>query len=255
MAFPLADFPPLAFVVAPLVVTFAYVVYGITGFGATVVILPIMAQVVPLKFMVPLSVVMDLSAFILLSAKSGRQIDRKEVLWLLPFMLVGMAAGALLLANAPERWLLLGLGIYITTYAAINLMAFKVHTTTISRNWGIVTGMAGGVTSALFGIGGPLYVIYVSRRTTDLSVMRATMSALILISGLTRFVMFIANKLLLSWAIFTAWILLLPFVWGGATLGMKLHDRMSIANVRRVIYVILLVSGGSLIVRALAASG
>jgi hypothetical protein len=36
---------------------------------------------------------------------------------------------------------------------------------------------------------------------------------------------------------------------------MKLHDRLSLATVRRIIYVVLLVSGTSLIVRALGAPG
>jgi uncharacterized membrane protein YfcA len=81
------------------------------------------------------------------------------------------------------------------------------------------------------------------------------MSTLILMSGLTRFLMFLANGLLLSWTIATAWLLLLPCVWGGATLGMKLHDRLSLANVRRMIHIVLLLSGTSLIVRAWAMAG
>ncbi|HEY4373564.1 MAG TPA: sulfite exporter TauE/SafE family protein [Burkholderiales bacterium] len=255
MAFPLADLPPISFVVAPVVVLAAYVVFGITGFGATVIIVPLLAQVLPLKFLVPLCVTLDLSAFILLSAKSGGKIDRAEVRWVLPFMLIGIALGAFTLAKAPERTLILGLGIFITGYAVLSLTAFRLHSATIKRGWGVPVGIAGGISSALFGIGGPLYAIYVSRRTNDAGVMRATMSTLILMSGLTRFTMFIINGLLLSWTIATAWLFLLPCVWGGATLGMKLHDRLSIQNVRRAIYVVLLLSGSSLIVRALAIPG
>jgi uncharacterized membrane protein YfcA len=254
MAFPLADFPLIAFIATPLVVAAAYVVFGITGFGATVIIVPLLAQVLPLKFLVPLCVVLDLSAFTLLSAKSGGKLDRAEIRWVVPFMLLGIVIGAVTLAKAPERWLLLGLGIFITGYAILSLTAFRLHTATITRAWGVPIGIVGGIASSLFGIGGPLYAIYVSRRTSDAGVMRATMSTLILTSGLTRFVMFLANGLLLSWPIATAWLLLLPCVLGGATLGMKLHDRLSLAHVRRVIYVVLLLSGASLIVRALTAA-
>ncbi|HEX4326558.1 MAG TPA: sulfite exporter TauE/SafE family protein [Burkholderiales bacterium] len=255
MAFPLADFPLISFFAAPLVVICAYIVFGITGFGATVIIVPLLAQVLPLKFLVPLCVVLDLSAFVLLSAKSGGKIDRAEVRWVVPFMLLGIVIGAVTLAKAPERALILGLGIFITGYAVLSLTAFRLHSSTIARGWGVPVGIAGGISSSLFGIGGPLYAIYVSRRTTDAGVMRATMSTLILMSGLTRFLMFIANGLLLSWTIATAWLLLLPCVWGGAIVGMKLHDRLSLAHVRRMIHVVLLLSGASLIVRALAASG
>jgi uncharacterized membrane protein YfcA len=255
MAFPLADFPLIAFLAAPLVVLAAYIVFGITGFGATVIIVPLLAQVLPLKFLIPLCVVLDMSAFVLLSAKSGSKVDWPEVRWVVPFMLLGILIGVVTLAKAPERWLLLGLGIFVTVYAAINLAAVRLHSKTLSRAWGAPIGVLGGVFSALFGIGGPLYVIYVSRRMSDAGIMRATMSTLILTSGLTRFAMFIANGLLLSWSIATAWLLLLPCVWGGATLGMKLHDRLSLTTVRRIIYVVLLVSGASLIIRAAGMTG
>jgi uncharacterized membrane protein YfcA len=255
MTFPLADLPPAAFIAGPLVVLGAYIVFGITGFGATVIIVPLLAQLLPLKFLVPLCVVLDMTGFVLLSAKSGSKIDWGEVRWVVPFMMLGILIGVVTLASAPERWLLLGLGIFVTGYAAINLAAVRLHAKTLTRAWGAPIGVAGGVFSALFGIGGPLYVIYVSRRMNDPGTMRATMSTLILISGLTRFVMFIVNGLLLSWTVATAWLILVPCVWGGATIGMKLHDRLSLATVRRIIYVVLLVSGTSLIVRALGAPG
>ena len=255
MAFPLADFPPLALIAAPVVVLAAYVVFGITGFGATVIIVPLLAQLLPLKFLVPLCVLLDLSAFILLSAQRGGQLDRAEVRWLLPFMLLGILIGAVALARAPEHWLLLGLGLFVTGYALLSLTAFRLHGATIARGWGAPLGIAGGIASALFGIGGPLYAIYVTRRVGEAGAMRATMSTLILMSGLTRFVMFIASGLLLSWPVATAWVLLLPCVLGGAMLGIRLHDRLALDQVRRIIYVVLLLSGAALIARALTAPG
>jgi uncharacterized membrane protein YfcA len=216
-----------------------------------VIIVPLLAQVLPLKFLVPLCVVLDLTAFLLLSAKSGNKLDRAELRWMAPFMVLGILIGAVTLARAPERALLLGLGLFVTAYAILSLTAFRLHTATITRAWGAPIGIAGGISSSLFGIGGPLYAIYMSRRTSDAGVMRATMSTLIVISGLTRFVMFIANGLLLSWTIALAWLLLLPCVLGGAALGMRLHDRLSLASVRRIIYVVLLLSGSALIARAL----
>jgi len=234
------------------VVGAAYVVFGITGFGATVIIVPLLAQVLPLKFLVPLCVVLDLAAFVLLRAKSSSRRSGPELAWLLPPMLVGMVAGVFVLTAAPEKWLLLGLGVFITCFAIYSLATFRAHAGgEIARGWALPLGFAGGVFGAMFGIGGPLYAIYVSRRVTDTGTMRATMSVLILISGVTRFVAFVASGLLLSWPIFGAWLFLLPFTIGGAHLGMKLHDRLSLANVRRVIYVILLLSGASLIARFL----
>ena len=44
----------------------------------------------------------------------------------------------------------------------------------------------------------------------------------------------------------------MPALVAGMYLGMRLHDRMEPAQMKRMIYVLLVASGGSLVVRALA---
>ena len=68
--------PLETFALAALIVTGAYVIFGLTGFGSTVVAVPLLALVLPLKFAVPLMMMLDLAATFLLGARI-----RKGIRW------------------------------------------------------------------------------------------------------------------------------------------------------------------------------
>ena len=68
---------------APVVFT-AYVVFGMTGFGAAMVAVPILAQFLPLSFAVPLVVLFDLACTALVGGRNWRQVSRVELARLFP---------------------------------------------------------------------------------------------------------------------------------------------------------------------------
>jgi uncharacterized protein len=91
------EFSAWVYLIAPLVVFAGYVAFGISGFGSTIIVVPILAQFLPLKFVVPLMVLLDLSAIFMMRANKGLQArDMKEIGSMLPFMLIGMVLGAYL---------------------------------------------------------------------------------------------------------------------------------------------------------------
>lgn len=246
------DFSPAVYLVAPLVVFAGYVVFGISGFGATIVIIPVLAHLLPIKFVVPLVLLLDFGAAVLMRANKGGQArDMGEIRWILPFMLIGMGLGAYLLRVAAERWLMLALGLFVAGYAALNLVRRNSVVGTIARFWGAPLAIIGGIGSSLFGTGGAVYAIYVSRRIHDPGALRATMSTIIAISVLVRLVVFSIAGLLLKPALGLGALGLCLFMAGGLLFGMRLHARMRPDDVRRVVYVLLVLSGASLALRAL----
>ena len=78
---------------AVLIIVLAYTVFGLTGFGSSITAMPLLAHLFPLRFAVPLMLIFDLSAAMLLGLKNRSAVDRRELLRLVPFMLVGMALG------------------------------------------------------------------------------------------------------------------------------------------------------------------
>ena len=234
---------------APLVVLFGYVIFGMVGFGATLTNTPLLAHLLPLRFVVPLTLLLDLFAAIALGTRLRGQADRGELRRILPFMLLGLALGLALLVKLPERALLLLLGCFVL-YAGLSSLARRPGAGPLNPAWAIPAGVVGGIFSALYGIGGPIYTIYMSRRIADKSAFRATMARLILMVGLVRLVLTAAAGLIGQDQLLLSALLLAPFAALGLVLGNWLHHRLSARRILLFVYTLIIVNGATLIVRA-----
>lgn len=105
-----------------LVVVFAYTVVGLTGFGASMVAMPMLVQLLPLRLALPMMLVYDLVGGIAIGVRNRKSVDRGELLRLVPFMLTGIVLGVTLLVKAPERALLLLLGLFVLAFAGWSLL-------------------------------------------------------------------------------------------------------------------------------------
>jgi uncharacterized membrane protein YfcA len=235
-------------VLVALVVILAYTVFGLTGFGSSITAMPLLVQLIPLHTALPMMLVFDLAAGLLLGLKNRRAVDRKELLRMVPMMLIGMGIGVVALIKAPERLLLLTLGVFILAYSAWSLL-FRPSQQIIRSAWSVPLGISGGVFTALFGTGGPIYTIYLARRLPDKLVLRATISSLIFISGLSRLALFSGAGLYRQHGLLLLAAVLLPFALGGLYLGNHLHGRLAPARVVQAIWAILIAGGASLILR------
>lgn len=243
------DLPLDTLASAALIVVLAYTVFGLTGFGASITAMPLLAQLFPLRFAVPLMLIFDISATLLLGLKNRGAVDRRELLRLIPFMLVGMVLGVTLLVNAPERALLFLLGCFVLAYAGWSLL-FRRGVQTIATHWSAPLGTTGGVFTALFGTGGPIYVIYLTGRLHDKSVLRATIGALIFVSGLSRLVLFGTAGLYAQQGLLLLAAELLPCAMLGLYIGGRLHHSLPVQRVIQVVWAILIFGGISLIWRS-----
>jgi uncharacterized membrane protein YfcA len=233
-----------------LIVMLAYTVFGLTGFGSSITAMPLLVQLIPLRMAVPLMLVYDLASGLLLGLKNLKTIEGREVLRLVPFMLAGMGLGVFALVRAPERVLLLVLGVFILCYSAWGLL-MRHAPKPIGPGWALPFGVVGGMFTSMFGTGGPFYTIYLTRRLADKLVLRATISGVIFFSGLSRLALFSSAGLYHNRTLLLLAAILFPFAMGGLWLGNHLHSRLPAARVVQVIWGVLIVGGVSLIVRNL----
>jgi uncharacterized protein len=242
------DLPWPTLVAVGLIVTLAYTVYGIGGFGAAIIAVPLLAHFLPLRFAVPMMLVFDLLAGVLLGLKNRKYLDRSEFLRLMPFLLVGMVAGATLLAKAPDQWLMILLGAFVLAYASLNLLRRGVPSP-ISTRWAAPAGTIGGVFTALYGTGGPVYTMYLARRLPDKSVLRATIGILLLFAALARLVLFTSSGFYSQKGLLPLAFALVPCALVGYLLGSQLHARLPTQRVAQVVWALLLAGGASLLWR------
>lgn len=234
---------------APLIVMFGYVIFGMVGFGSTITNVPLMAHFLPLRFLVPLALLLDLFAATAVGTRMHGQADRGELRRILPFVLLGLGLGLALLIRLPERALLLLLGGFVF-YAGISSLVRKPGAGVLHPAWAAPAGLVGGVFSALYGTGGPIYTIYFSRRMADKSVFRATMARLILILGVVRLALFAASGLLFQDHLLLAALLLAPFAAFGLFLGNRLHHGLSAQRIMLLVSMLIIANGAALVMRA-----
>ena len=135
------------------------------------------------------------------------------------------------------------LGCFVLTVCARGLKGGRgASQEPLPTPWALPFGVFGGVFSALFGTGGPIYTIYLSRRIAALDAFRATISVVILASGVVRAGAFAAAGLYTQPAMLKTLPCCCPWRWPGCT-----PDRASGRGWRRplqrFIFLLLAVAG------------
>jgi uncharacterized membrane protein YfcA len=239
---------PWLLLVAPVVMLLGYVVFGLTGFGSTAITVPILAHFLPITFLVPLVVLIDLASSMSIGAASRAHVSKEEFRRILPWMLVGFFLGATVLVGVPERYLRLALGAFSVVVGIHGILNPKLAHT-ISRFWAVPAGIVGGGIATIFGAGGPIYATYLSGRLADKGALRATVATIIVVSAFSRAVVYAATGLLLHVAVLGGALLLAPFAWAGVKIGHRIHLGLSHEQMRRAVGALLVLIGASLLVR------
>jgi uncharacterized membrane protein YfcA len=246
---PLESLSPWLWVVAPFVVVGAYLVFGLSGFGSTIIAIPILAHFLPISYLVPCIALIDVASATFVGRTSREHLAKQEMKWILPFMAAGFVLGATILVKAPDVYLRVALGAFAVA-VGIHGIANPVVTSRAGRWWVVPTGILGGAMSTTFGTGGPIYATYLMARLGDKSQIRATMSTLIAISAIARAFTYVVTGLITTSLVLGA-LAAAPFAWLGLKLGTRIHVSLSQQQMRRVIGTLLILTGTSLLVRTL----
>jgi len=245
----LNDLSPWLILLAPVVIIVAYTVFGLSGFGSTVISVPILAHFLPVSYLVPLMALLDMTSATIMGTQGREHVSREEMKRIIPFMFIGFIVGATVLVGVPDQYLRMALGAF-----AFGVGIYSIANPVVARKfstwWCVPVGIVGGAIATVFGAGGPIYATYLAGRLDDKTEIRSTMSALIAISAFTRAIVYVASGLILHAAIFAGFIVLSPFVWMGLKLGHRIHTGLTQQQMRRAIGGLLLVTGGSLLVRS-----
>jgi uncharacterized protein len=225
-------------------------VFGITGFGAALITIPLATHLVPLEFALALFAVVDLSYAYAVGLENPKNAVREEWWRLVPMIVVGTVLGVTLLVNLPRDAGMALLGVFILAYVAYVFFSPKASRV-ISPRWALPAGLAGGITSAVFGAGGPPYAIYLSSRGLTKEQFRATMGFATMTSISLRVVAFLVTGLLLDMEIWKAVLWAIPSALLGLWVARRIFNRISREMLMRAVTLMLLASGCSLVLRSL----
>jgi len=224
-------------------------IFGITGFGAALVTIPLATHFVSLKFALALFVLVDLAAALSVGLENPKNAVRAEWTRLVPMILVGTALGVTLLVNLPRGTGMLLLGLFVLGFGVYTLLPHG-RSRVIAPGWAWLAGLAGGITSTVFGAGGPPYAIYLSQRGLTKEQYRATMGFATMTSISVRAVAFTLTGILLVPDVWQKALAAVPAGLAGIWVARKMFVRISRDMLLRLVAALLVVSGISLISRA-----
>ncbi|MDD5388158.1 MAG: sulfite exporter TauE/SafE family protein [Gallionellaceae bacterium] len=240
--------PDIAYATA--VLSLAYFVRGLSGFGSGLIAVPLLALRFPLPEVVPFMLIADFGASALIGGLHFRRVAWPEIRRLMPATVVGVVIGTHLLVSLPPALLLTILGGVVLAFALRSLLLRQRGFVTTSTRWAWPAALSGGAVSGLFGTGGPPYVIYLSHRIQDKSVLRATLSALFFLEGLLRIVAFFFAGLLLGHEVWRNALIAAPLIIAALYVGGHVHARLSDRQMLQGVSLLLLGSGVSLLIKA-----
>lgn len=222
----------------------AYTVRGIAGFGSGLIAIPLLALSFPLTLVVPLVVLLDFVGSAGQGVRNRALVSWQDLLPLLPFTVLGVLAALYLMDTLDAVVLRRSLGVFVLVYALYQLSPLPaVRTTRLSA---VPYGALGGLVGTLFGTGGPFYVIYLSMRGLDKGALRASFATWFVIDGALRLGGYAAFGFLSADTLLKA-AMALPIAVLGLMLGGRIHTNVSQQSFRRVISILLLVSGCGLL--------
>ncbi len=237
------------FLMAAMIVFIAFFVKGFTGFGPALILIPILSNFFPAPQVIYLSTLLDLFAGFYLLITVRRMINWRLVFPVLLLFFPGAYLGAHLLSLMESTLLkqLLGIAmlffigiIWFNTLPKTNQIKVK-----IKQHWTLIISFLAGIGGGLFGISGPLLVIYF-KLAYQKEIFRAQLIAIFAFGAAWRLFLYhsLGNRLGFDWWQFLIFLLVM-FI--AIRLGSAFHLHIDQKKFDRLVALILLFPSFSLL--------
>ena len=241
----------LTLVAAFAIVLTAGAISGLTGFGFALVSVPPLLLLFDPPTVVALGKVATLTAGWALIVDAWREIRVRDVLALLPWAFVGLAAGSALLTLLSAAYVKLLASAVVIGFALLLLRGERPRGG--EAPWATaVAGLTSGTLATSVGLSGPPVVLLFTLRGYGVHAFRTTIATYFLAIDLVGLPLLLLGGAIGPSELASAAILA-PAGLGGRLLGMRLARRVGIAAFRRLTLVLLLLTGGVAAASALLA--
>ena len=230
------------------IILLAYTAQAITGFGSTVLTITLAALFLPIAFVMPIAVVLNLPfcAWIIWR-------DRVEIDWtllkrdVLPLMTVGVVAGAASAVSLADINLKRPLGAIVTVLAALELWRlYRRVEYKPSATLRKTLILASGFMQGLYATGGPLLASALAGTHMHRSARRVSLMVVWMVFNTGLTIHYLLNGSFTAQTT-QASLWLLPLTAIGLWAGDFLHDRVQETSFRILVNLLLVISGAALL--------
>lgn len=224
----------------------AYFVKGLCGFANTLVFSTILSFSTNNVNISPVELVLGLPSNIMISYKERKSVQWKVCLPLAGLVLLGDIPGILLLKNTNTQVIKGIFGFVIIAIGLEMLLREYMGKTKKSQVLLITIGILSGILCGLYGIGA-LLAAYMGRVTDNSSSFKGNLCIVFLIDNLFRLLMYGVTGII-TLATLKQSVILFPFMALGLFLGMKGSNFLDERKIKKLVIIMLILSGVSLIV-------
>lgn len=225
----------------------AYFVKGMCGFANTLVHSTIVSFRDNNISITPVELLIGYPSNVLIAWKERRQIDVKSCVPLAALVFLGCIPGTFLLKNADAGMVKIFFGIVV---AALGIeMLCREHRKKMHKGSRAVLlgiGLLSGLLCGMFGIGA-LMAAYMSRTTDNSQAFKGNLCVVFLAENTFRLLLYTGLGIITKPVVWQA-LLLMPFMLIGLFLGMAAARVIKESAVKRVVLVMLILSGVSLVI-------
>lgn len=220
---------------------------GLTGFALGLVVSGIWLHIIT-----PLQTAVLIVGFSLVTQSYGIWKLRRSLNWrnVAPFIIggtIGIPVGAMLLAYTNPAYLRVGVGVLLVIYSLYSLLRPKLKPIGSNVAIDVGIGVLNGLLAGLTGLVGVIITVWCQLRGLPKDVQRTTFQPVMFASGLVT-----AASLTFAGAITTETVKLyflgLPLMLIGMWSGFKLYGKLNDETFRKIILLLLLLSGVMLVV-------
>lgn len=224
----------------------AYFVKGLCGFANTLVFSTILSFSTNNVNISPVELVLGLPSNIMISYKERKSVQWKVCIPLAGLVLLGDIPGILLLKNTNTQVIKGIFGFVIIAIGVEMLLREYMGKTKKLQLLLITIGILSGILCGLYGIGA-LLAAYMGRVTDNSSSFKGNLCIVFLIDNLFRLVMYGVTGII-TLATLKQSVILFPFMALGLFLGMKGSSFLDEKKIKKLVIIMLILSGVSLIV-------
>ncbi|MDP6950449.1 MAG: sulfite exporter TauE/SafE family protein [Arenicellales bacterium] len=225
---------------------------GTLGVGTPLLTVPLMALVLPVQMAVILMAVPVVVANVWQAFKAGRLHAAAVRFWpSFAAILVGTYGGVAILSKIDEGALLLVVGVVVIASAILQGSSYRLNLKpALEKPGGVFFGLASGIVGGLSSMFGPMLIIYlVSIPGLDKERFVATISFLYIACVVPWALMLLWFGILDRQLVVLSALATVPVV-GGLVVGEVLRQRVSDDRFQKMVLIVLLLSGGAMLWRA-----
>ena len=230
------------------IVAAAAVAQGLSGFGFSLISIPLLSLVVPVKAAIVGGAFLGLVQSGLVVSRDHRHIDRRSATVLVLAALAGMPIGLFVITRVREEPLQVVIAVTVLVFTALLWRRVRLPTDSLPAEVGV--GFTSGMLSTSTGMSGPPLVIALQARGVPPSAFRATLATVFVSGSAISLLLFWSRGLVTADAVKVA-AAGLPGLLIGILVGELAFRRVDHERFRAIVLVLLVASAVLALVGAL----